>query len=150
MNTADKVVDRVRARELADQARCDERRLVLANGCFDLLHAGHVRYLQGARACGDLLVVGINSDRSVRALKGDGRPLMDQQARARMVAALSAVDWVIVFDDPDVTALLRELRPAGPRQGHRLHLRDRARAGDDARSGRRGRHRRRRQAPLDP
>ena len=111
MNTADKIVDRARAREIAAQAPRERRRLVLANGCFDLLHVGHVRYLEGARACGDLLVVGINSDRSVRALKGDGRPLMDQQARSRMVAALSAVDWVVIFDEPDVTALLRELRP---------------------------------------
>ena len=111
MNTADKIVDRARAREIAAQAPREGRRLVLANGCFDLLHVGHVRYLEGARACGDLLVVGINSDRSVRALKGDGRPLMDQQARSRMVAALSAVDWVVIFDEPDVTALLRELRP---------------------------------------
>ena len=111
MNTAGKIVERARAREIAAQARGEGRRLVLANGCFDLLHVGHVRYLEGTRACGDLLVVGVNSDRSVRALKGDGRPLMDQQARARMVAALSAVDWVVIFEESDVTALLRELRP---------------------------------------
>ena len=111
MNTADKIVGRVRARQIAAQAHRAGRRLVLANGCFDLLHVGHVRYLDGARACGDLLAVGINSDSSVRALKGDGRPLMDQQTRARMVAALSAVDWVVIFDEPDVTALLQELRP---------------------------------------
>ncbi len=111
MNSAEKIVDRARAREIAACARSEGRRLVLANGCFDLLHVGHVRYLQGARACGDLLVVGVNSDRSVRALKGDGRPLLDERSRARMVAALAVVDWVVIFDEPDATALLRELRP---------------------------------------
>lgn len=111
MNSAEKIVDRTRAREIAACARSQGRRLVLANGCFDLLHVGHVRYLQGARAAGDLLVVGVNSDRSVRALKGDGRPLLDERSRARMVAALAVVDWVVIFDEPDATALLRELRP---------------------------------------
>ncbi len=85
--------------------------MVLANGCFDLLHVGHVRYLRGARARGDVLIVGINSDRTVRGLKGAGRPLLDEQARARVVAALEMVDWVVVFDEPDVAALLGELRP---------------------------------------
>lgn len=111
MNTAEKIVDRVQAREIAARARSAGRRVVLANGCFDLLHVGHVRYLEGARVCGDLLIVGVNSDRSVRALKGDGRPLLDERSRARMVAGLSAVDWVVIFDEPDVTALVGELRP---------------------------------------
>ncbi len=104
-------MDRAQAREIAARARSEGRRVVLANGCFDLLHVGHVRYLEGARACGDLLIVGVNSDRSVRTLKGDGRPLLDEQARARLVAALGAVDCVVIFDEPDVTALLGDLRP---------------------------------------
>ena len=111
MNSAEKIVDRARAREIATRARHAGRRLVLANGCFDLLHVGHVRYLEGARGCGDVLVVGVNSDRSVRALKGAGRPLLDERSRARLVAAVAAVDWVVIFDEPDVTALLGELRP---------------------------------------
>lgn len=85
--------------------------VVFANGCFDLLHVGHVRYLQGARAEGDFLVVGINSDNSVRALKGPGRPLMPEGERAELVAAFEAVDAVIIFDDGTVDALLRELQP---------------------------------------
>jgi rfaE bifunctional protein nucleotidyltransferase chain/domain len=112
MTTEHKVISRVRAAEIAGQARGHGRRLVLANGCFDLLHVGHIRYLRAARACGDLLIVGINSDNSVRALKGAGRPLLDEQARARLVAALDPVDWVVIFDEPDVTGLLRDLRPA--------------------------------------
>jgi len=112
MTTEHKVISRVRAAEIAGQARGHDRRLVLANGCFDLLHVGHIRYLRAARACGDLLIVGINSDNSVRALKGAGRPLLDEQARARLVAALDPVDWVVIFDESDVTGLLRDLRPA--------------------------------------
>ncbi len=111
MNSAEKIVDLARAREVAARARAEGRRVVLANGCFDLLHVGHVRYLEGARALGDALVVGVNSDRSVRALKGEGRPLLDERSRARLVAGVAAVDWVVIFDEPDVTALLRELRP---------------------------------------
>jgi len=84
---------------------------VLANGCFDILHAGHVRYLEGARREGGVLVVAINSDASVCGLKGPGRPILSAQARAELVAALAAVDCVVIFDEPDVRALLRDLRP---------------------------------------
>ncbi len=86
-------------------------RIVLANGCFDVLHPGHVRYLKGAKKEGDLLVVGINSDSSARALKGEGRPILPQAARAELVAALACVDFVVIFDEPTVEALLRLLRP---------------------------------------
>ncbi|MEP6637244.1 MAG: adenylyltransferase/cytidyltransferase family protein [Acidobacteriota bacterium] len=86
-------------------------RVVLANGCFDVLHVGHVRYLQGARALGDLLVVGINSDRQVALLKGAGRPIMGERERAEVVAAIEAVDLVTIFDEPTVTNLLLALRP---------------------------------------
>jgi D-glycero-beta-D-manno-heptose 1-phosphate adenylyltransferase len=86
-------------------------RITLANGCFDLLHVGHVRYLHAARALGGKLVVAINSDESVRALKGDGRPLMPAEERAEILAALADVDAVVVFPEKDVRAIIREIRP---------------------------------------
>jgi rfaE bifunctional protein nucleotidyltransferase chain/domain len=85
--------------------------VTLANGCFDLLHVGHVRYLQGARALGGKLVVAINSDQSVRRLKGAGRPAMPEHERAEIIAALACVDAVVIFDEPDVRPLIREIRP---------------------------------------
>jgi rfaE bifunctional protein nucleotidyltransferase chain/domain len=87
------------------------RTIALANGCFDLLHVGHVRYLMGARAEADVLVVGLNDDASVRRLKGAGRPVMPEQDRALLVAALRCVDHAVVFQDDDVSRLLLELRP---------------------------------------
>jgi len=87
------------------------RRVVLANGCFDLLHAGHVRYLEAARSLGDALVVALNSDDSVRRLKGPGRPVLTTAARAALVAALEAVDGVVVFGEDDVGSILAALRP---------------------------------------
>lgn len=87
-------------------------RLVLANGCFDLLHVGHLRYLQAARALGDVLVVGLNSDASVRALKGPGRPRMPERERAELLLGLRPVDYVTRFTELDVTRVLEVLRPA--------------------------------------
>ncbi len=87
------------------------RKIVFANGCFDLLHVGHVRYLQGARAEGDILVVALNSDQSVFALKGPGRPLQSEKARAEIVGSMECVDYVLIFDEPTVDGSLRELRP---------------------------------------
>jgi len=86
-------------------------RVVLANGCFDILHVGHVRYLQGARALGDVLIVGVNSDDQVRRLKGTGRPVTSEAERAEVVAALECVDLVTIFREPTVAELLLELRP---------------------------------------
>src|SRR5579872_3189273 len=86
-------------------------RVVLANGCFDVLHVGHARYLEGARREGDVLVAAINADESVRSLKGQGRPILPAEARARLVAGLAAVSYVVVFEEPDVTRLLSILRP---------------------------------------
>jgi rfaE bifunctional protein nucleotidyltransferase chain/domain len=88
------------------------KKVVLANGCFDILHVGHVRYLEGARKLGDALVVAINSDRSVRTLKGPDRPILNEAERVALVSALRCVDHVVVFDDPDVTRVLEVLRPA--------------------------------------
>ena len=87
------------------------RRLVFTNGCFDLLHVGHVRYLQGARRLGDTLAIGLNADASVRALKGPGRPLNPAEDRAEVLAALICVDFVTVFDEPRATRLLAAVRP---------------------------------------
>jgi len=91
--------------------RASGKRIVLANGAFDLLHVGHVRYLEGARALGDVLVVAVNSDASVRAAKGEGRPVVPAAERAELVAALRCVDHVLVFDAPDVRAVIRALKP---------------------------------------
>ena len=96
---------------MAETARAAGRRVVLANGCFDLLHVGHIRYLEDARALGDLLIVGVNGDAAVRRLKGPGRPLMPAAERAEMLAALRAVDHVVVFDDDTADNLVGLLRP---------------------------------------
>jgi len=104
-------VDLETARRLAAEARQAGKRVVLANGCFDLIHVGHVRYLEGAKAEGDLLVVAVNGDRSVAALKGPGRPFMNADERAELLAAMEAVDLVVVFEDETVAALIERLRP---------------------------------------
>ncbi len=96
---------------MASACRSQGKRLVLANGCFDLLHVGHVRYLRAARAFGDVLLVALNSDASVRRLKGPGRPLIPAAERAELVGALGAVDAVVVFDDDRADALIAWLRP---------------------------------------
>jgi rfaE bifunctional protein nucleotidyltransferase chain/domain len=102
-------LDEVRARVV--EARRSGRTLAFANGCFDILHVGHVRYLEAAKACADVLVVGVNGDASVRRLKGPGRPILDERERALLVAALKPVDHVLVFPEDDVAALLLALRP---------------------------------------
>jgi D-glycero-beta-D-manno-heptose 1-phosphate adenylyltransferase len=106
-----KIVSRERLRELLQQRRRTGAKLVLANGCFDTLHVGHVRYLEGARREGDLLVVAVNSDSSVCHLKGPGRPILPESARAELVAAIRAVDYVVLFSEPNVEALLEFLHP---------------------------------------
>jgi len=112
MRKADsKIVSRIELRALLDEAKQQGKRVVLANGCFDTLHVGHVRYLAGAKKEGNLLVVGVNSDASVGNLKGPGRPILDQQARAQLVAAINDVDYVVVFPEPNVESLLEALRP---------------------------------------
>jgi len=111
MNTRGKILSRDALEQRLGEHRRRGEQIVLANGCFDLLHVGHIRYLEGARREGDVLVVGVNSDASERALKGDGRPILPAQARAELVAALEAVDYVVIFDEPDVEALLTALRP---------------------------------------
>jgi D-glycero-beta-D-manno-heptose 1-phosphate adenylyltransferase len=106
-----KILDRQQLRARVEQWRGAGERIVLANGNFDLLHVGHVRYLRGAKELGGKLVVAVNSDESVRALKGEGRPIMPAEERAEIVAALADVDAVVIFPELDVRALIREIRP---------------------------------------
>lgn len=108
---ASKVATLEALKELCAEARRSGKTVALANGCFDLLHVGHIRYLQGARAEGDVLVVGVNADASVKRLKGEGRPLQNEQDRALLVAALHSVDWVVIFPEDTVENLLLALKP---------------------------------------
>lgn len=107
----EKILGRPEVRERVEQWRHAGERIILANGNFDLLHVGHVRYLRGAKELGGKLVVAVNSDESVRALKGDGRPVMPAEERAEIVAALADVDAVVIFSELDVRALIHEIRP---------------------------------------
>ncbi len=106
-----KIKSRNELQLLLDGAKRHGKRIVFANGCFDTLHVGHVRYLSSAKDEGDILVVGVNSDSSVFRLKGSGRPILNARARAELVAALRDVDFVVLFDEPNVENLLEELRP---------------------------------------
>jgi rfaE bifunctional protein nucleotidyltransferase chain/domain len=108
---APKIVSRDQLRERLAEHKRRGRRVVFANGCFDTLHVGHIRYLEGARREGDVLAVGVNADSSVCHLKGPGRPILDEDARAQLVAALRCVDYVVVFAEPNVEALLEDLLP---------------------------------------
>jgi D-glycero-beta-D-manno-heptose 1-phosphate adenylyltransferase len=106
-----KILSRDQLRLRVDEWRRSGEQIILANGAFDLLHVGHVRYLNAAKALGGKLVVAVNSDASVHALKGDGRPMIPEQERAEIVAALEAVDAVVIFPELDVRAIIREIRP---------------------------------------
>lgn len=106
-----KILDLPQLKRIVEEHKAHGRKIVLANGCFDILHVGHVRYLQGARSLGDLLIVAVNSDSSVARLKGPGRPVLDQDARTKLVAALQCVDYVTLFEDDTVDRLLVELKP---------------------------------------
>ena len=108
---AARILDRNRLIARVAIARRHGARIVFANGCFDIVHVGHVRYLEAAKALGDLLVVGINADEQVRRLKGPGRPFVPERERAEVIAALRAVDLVTIFAEPTVEALLLMLRP---------------------------------------
>jgi rfaE bifunctional protein nucleotidyltransferase chain/domain len=106
-----KILSREALRDRVAEWRRGSEAIILANGCFDLLHVGHIRYLRGAKSLGGKLVVALNADDSVARLKGAGRPLMPAVERAEIVAALADVDAVVIFDEPDVRALIREIRP---------------------------------------
>jgi rfaE bifunctional protein nucleotidyltransferase chain/domain len=111
LSTQKKILSRSELAQRVEQWRRAGERITLANGNFDLLHVGHVRYLAGAKALGGKLVVAINSDDSVRALKGEGRPVMPEQERAEIVSALADVDAVVIFPELDVRAIIREIHP---------------------------------------
>jgi len=106
-----KILSREQLRQRVSEWRRAGERITLANGGFDLLHVGHVRYLRGAKALGGMLVVAINSDESVRALKGEGRPIMPAEERAEIVAALVDVDAVVIFHELDVRSIIHEIHP---------------------------------------
>jgi rfaE bifunctional protein nucleotidyltransferase chain/domain len=111
VTAASRILDRNRLIARVAIARKHGARIVLANGCFDILHVGHIRYLEGAKALGDVLVVGINADEQVRAQKGEGRPVLPERERAELIAAIRAVDFVTIFPEPTVEQLLLSIRP---------------------------------------
>ncbi len=105
------ILTRTRLSARATIDRQNGNKIVLANGCFDFFHVGHIRYLAGAKALGDLLIVAVNADAQVRRLKGENRPLMPEQERAEIVSALKFVDYVTIFSEPTVEELIRAVRP---------------------------------------
>ena len=106
-----KLLTRAQLRDQVERWRAAGDRIILANGCFDFLHVGHIRYLHAAKQLGGRLIVAINSDNSVRGLKGEGRPVMLDVERAEILSSLQDVDAVVIFSEPDVRALIREIRP---------------------------------------
>jgi len=111
LTQSNKIVSRAELQRRVAEWRKAGEQVVLTNGCFDVLHVGHIRYLAGAKALGGRLVVAINSDESARRLKGEGRPLMPEEERAEILAALTDVDAVVIFPEADVRRLIREIRP---------------------------------------
>ncbi|MCP4119252.1 MAG: D-glycero-beta-D-manno-heptose 1-phosphate adenylyltransferase [Desulfobacteraceae bacterium] len=106
-----KIVHQSEIAAIAAEKRAGNKQIVFTNGCFDILHAGHVNYLAAAAAQGDLLILGLNSDRSVRSIKGDKRPVISQDHRAQVMAALGCVDYVVIFDEPDPETLIKKVKP---------------------------------------
>ena len=111
MDLLSKIISVEKLAERLDRARRSEKKIVFTNGCFDILHVGHVRYLAAARSEGDLLIVGLNSDASVRLIKGAKRPIIPQHHRAEILASLASIDHVVLFDSPDPMELIEKLRP---------------------------------------
>ena len=111
LNAAERVLNRDAIVAATSSAKQAGKTIVFANGCFDVLHAGHIRYLQGARELGDVLVVAINADEQVKVLKGSGRPILGERERAELVASIEAVDFVTIFAEPTVEQLLLAIKP---------------------------------------
>jgi len=109
--SGDKLVERDRLKEIVAELKKKGKRIVLANGCFDLIHIGHIRYLKGAKAEGDILIVALNSDDSVRKLKGPPRPILTASERAEILSAFPFIDYIVIFDEPTVSSLLLDLKP---------------------------------------
>jgi len=107
-----KIIDNNEIQTIVAELKADGKTVVFTNGCFDILHAGHVRYLQAAKKLGDYLILGLNSDQSVRGLKGPTRPINNQDDRAEVLSALSAVDYVVIFDEPTAENLVMAIKPA--------------------------------------
>lgn len=107
-----KIIERKSLTELVKELKAQKKAIVFTNGCFDILHVGHVRYLQAAKQLGDVLILGLNSDVSVQALKGPGRPVNGQDDRAEVLAALAAVDHIVMFDEITAEQLIRTIQPA--------------------------------------
>jgi rfaE bifunctional protein nucleotidyltransferase chain/domain len=107
----DKIVSREELRRRTERWKRDGEKVILTNGCFDLLHVGHIRYLHAAKQLGGKLVVALNADESVRKLKGAGRPVMNERERAEILAALADIDAIVIFPEPDVRAIIREIHP---------------------------------------
>ena len=112
LGTVNKLVTLEQAATIAAQLKSQGKNIVLTNGCFDLLHVGHIRYLEAASQEGDVLIVALNSDDSVRTLKGPSRPVMDQGERAEIISALTWVDYVLIFDEPTVDRVIERIRPS--------------------------------------
>lgn len=110
-NYPSNILNREQLIEVVSKARADGKTIVLANGCFDVLHVGHIRYLAGARALGDLLVVGVNADSQVAIQKGAGRPILPESERAELLTAVESVSYVTIFEEPTVEQLLLALKP---------------------------------------
>ncbi len=106
-----KIIERADISGIAQKLKAAGKTVVFTNGCFDILHAGHVRYLAGARALGDCLIIGLNSDQSVRNLKGPSRPVNHQEDRAEVLAALAAVDYIVIFNDATAECLVADIKP---------------------------------------
>ncbi len=106
-----KIIDLPTLKHVSEQAKIEKKKLVWTNGCYDILHAGHVRYLESAKSCGDILVVGVNSDRSIRTVKGKQRPIVNESQRAIVMAALTCVDYIIIFDDDSPVGIIKEIQP---------------------------------------
>ena len=107
----DKIKQREELQEIVERLKKEGKRIVFTNGCFDIVHQGHVLYLEEARQKGDILIVGVNTDSSVREIKGENKPIITQEGRMTVLAALEAVDYVVPFDEPDPFALISYLRP---------------------------------------
>lgn len=108
---SDKLISLEELKKITQSLKEKGEKIVLANGCFDIIHAGHVRYLRDAKSRGDILIVALNSDKSVRSLKGEGRPLMNEIDRAEILSSFEFVDYIVIFDERDVGKILLELKP---------------------------------------
>lgn len=108
---SDKLISLEELKKIIQSLKEKGGKIVLANGCFDIIHAGHVRYLRDAKSRGDILIVALNSDKSVRSLKGEGRPLMNEIDRAEILSSFEFVDYIVIFDERDVGKILLELKP---------------------------------------